>query len=364
MLTYAQFRDAIESKLRDSGNTYFSTAELDDDITQTFRDIAQYVKHLVKITYEVESREGGASSASTGKLVDADNDQFLAGDAGKKIVHNTTDNTWADITAYTDETTVTLSHDIMASGEEYEIFNKGCWKSNQINIEDVEDYMWVDRVEYPIGVRRNFSVNGNILTIDIDFKPDDTSEDDANKLVYVWFALRHKLSQLTTLTGAVNLSAGYDKGDISMVLDGLQSSGTIEEDQEFTLANRSQIYIVTAAATISSNAATISFFPGLDGDVANDVVVTFALSTLRRKEEQMAIEYCVGLALMNEANLHLPQISVTGPSTYKTYLEVSSFRYNNALRQLQSLAKPAVSVGHRAAPHGDYTGDEIGDEGD
>lgn len=342
MLSYTEFRDTIESNLRDTSNTYFSTAELDYDIVKGLRDIAQYAKHLVRVTYEVETRTGKATSTSSGNLVDADNAQFLSTDTGKRV-HNTTDNTWADIISYSSTSQVGLSHNIMASGESYELYNKGCSENNQINIEDIEDMEWVERVEFPIGVPRDFSINGIILTIDINFTPDDTADADADKLVYVWFNKRHKLSQLTTLTGAVDLVAGYSKGDKSMVIDGLQATGTIEEDQEFTLAHRPQIYTVTADATIAANEATVSFYPGLDADVADDVVVTMVQGTLNRKQEAVLIEYIVALALMNEANVHLPSISSGGTSTYKRYLEASSFRYNNALRAMQSLSDPATA---------------------
>jgi hypothetical protein len=340
-LTYTALRDQIESNLRDSANTYFATAELDYDLAQSFRDIASYAKHLVRITYELETRTGTATSTSSGNLVDATNDQFLSTDTGKRI-HNTDDNTWADVISYSDAETVGLSQNIMASGENYEIYNKGCSNNKQINIEDVEDYEWVERVEFPVGCHINADfVTGNILQLGIDFTPDDTADADANKLVYVWFNKRHKVSQLTDFAGAVDFVGGYSKGATSMVIDGITTDEVIEEDQEFTLANRPQIYTVTAAVTIASSEATVSFYPGLDADVAEDVVVTFTQSTLNRKEEAMLIEYIVGLAQMNEANVHLPQISTGGTNTYKRYLEAASFRYNNALRQLQAHAEPS-----------------------
>jgi len=358
-LTHTEIRDFIESSLRDSSNTYFSTTELDNDIIQELREIAYYKKHLVRVTYQLESRTGEATSTSSGNLVDATNDQFLSSDVGKRV-YNKTDETWADITSYTDAETVGLSHDIMASGESYEIYNKGCWKNNQINIEDVEDYECVDRVEFPIGKQRNFTIHrNNILEIQIDFDPEDSADTGSKIDVYVWFAKRHKVSQLTDFAGAVNNASGYSKGDTSMALDGLQASGTIEEDQEFTLENRSQIYTVTADATISSNAATISFYPGLDGDVDDDTVVNFVQSTLSRKLEMLLVELVVGKALMNEANLHLPQISSGGTGTYRRYLEAASVRYNEAMRQLRTMAEPAPA---RILPQGNYLETDVDEE--
>lgn len=337
MLSYTEFRDAVEANLRDPSNTYFSTAELDYDIAQALRDVAKFIKHLVRVTDEAEIRTGVASSTSANNLVDATNAQFLAGDVGKRV-HNTTDNTWADIISYSSTSQVGLSHDIMASGESYKLYNKGCSANNQLNIEDVKDHLWIEKVEFPIGKPRNFSCNGTILTIEIDFDPVDTA-----KLGYIWFAKRHKLSQLTAMTGVVDLTEGYSKGDKSMVIDALTDDDIIEEGQEFTLADRPQIYTVTANVTVASNEATVSFYPGLDADVANDIAVTFVESTLQQKDETLAIEYVVGLALMNEANRHLASISPGGTGTYKRYLEISAFRYNEALKKLRALARPATA---------------------
>jgi len=343
-LTYSDLRNAIESDLRDSSNTYYATTEIDYKIVQGLRETAKYKKHLVRVTYQIESRYGTATSGTTtATLEDTTKDQFVPSDVGKRI-YNSTDNTWADILTRTDAENLTLSHNIMASGENYYIFNKGCSNNKQINIGDVEDFLWVDRVEYPIGTERSFEVNGSILEIDV-ASVDDSDPNNTDRVidVYVWFAKRHKLSQLTTLTGAVNNASGYSKGDTSMALNTLQSSGTIEEDQEFTLANRPQVYTVTASATIATNAATINFYPGLDADVAHTIVVTFIGSTLDRQLENLLIEYVVSKSLMDEANLHLPSISTGGTGTYKRFLETAFARYDRVIRQLEGLVESKVA---------------------
>lgn len=346
-LSYTGLRDAIESSLRDSSNYYWSTPELDYNITQGLRDIAYYKKHLVKITYQIESRYGTATSGTTtATLEDSTKDQFVSTDAGKRLF-NDTDKTWADVLSYTDAENLGLSHDIMASGERYKLFNKGCWNNRQINIAGVEDYLWIERVEYPIGHERGIDYNqGGILQIGLDSEPDDSNPNNTDRIidVYVWFAKRHLLSQLSAFTGAVDLTAGYDKGATSMVIDGLTTADVIEVGQEFTLANRPQIYTVATAATVASSEATVSFYPGLDADVDNDIAVTWVQSTLSNQLEQLLIEYVVGKALMDEANLHLPNISSGGTATYKRYLETASYRYNEAVRKLRKLAE---SVPHK-----------------
>ncbi len=66
------------------------------------------------------NKTGAATSTSSGNLVDT-NQTFETGDVGK-TVHNTTDDTYAKITAFTSATQVALDTNIMASGEDYDVF--------------------------------------------------------------------------------------------------------------------------------------------------------------------------------------------------------------------------------------------------
>ncbi|KKM24060.1 hypothetical protein LCGC14_1608860, partial [marine sediment metagenome] len=281
MRTYTALIDKIESNLRDSTNTNFSTLEIDEDLVDALWEVAQYLPRERMETFTIESRTGTASSTSSGNLVDATASQFVSGDVGK-IVFNNTDKTWAEIVTYTSATTVALSKDIMASGESYEIYNNECTSRFQINIADITDQIGIIKLEYPKGTRRNYDKDGDILTVKVDRVDDSkvaTSGTQPNTEVYIWFKVKHKVSQLTDFVGAVDLIAGYSAGDTSMVIDALQSSGTIEADQEFTIAGTRGIYRVTSDATIATNEATVSFYPGLESDVINDVVVTFTQST-------------------------------------------------------------------------------------
>ncbi|MDD5219670.1 MAG: hypothetical protein PHV11_03790, partial [Candidatus Bipolaricaulis sp.] len=254
--TYAQLKASAEDILDTIGTDVVSDAVLETMQTDAFieglRLLGEYVPHIVTVPYTIESRTGTASSTLANNLVDATEDQFLSTDVGK-VVYNTTDKTWAEIKTYTSETTVVLSKDIMASGEKYEIYNTECFNSKQINISDVTDYLWVIKAEYPLGYPRNvkhISRNPDIIELGIDFEPDDSkvlssgTQPDTEVLVY--FAKRQKLSQLTDTAAAVNLLAGYAAGSTSIILDALQASGTIEQDQEFTIANVRGIYTVTA----------------------------------------------------------------------------------------------------------------------
>lgn len=94
-----------------------------------------------------------------------------------------------------------------------------------------------------------------------------------------------------------------------MAVNGLQASGTIEADQEFTIANTRGVFHTTASATITTNAATIYFFPALPSTVANATVITFKQSTLTPQLEPIFCHYVAGIASINKPNTMFAQIN-------------------------------------------------------
>lgn len=337
MLAYSAFRDKIEQLLQDTGNATFSTAELDYYIGDAFRESARYAPHLVRVPFKIESRTGTATGTTASALVDATEAQFTSADVGK-FVYNTTDKTWAQVTAYVSASQLTLSKDIMAAGEGYKIFNIGCASEFQINIGDVDDYLSIRAVEYPVGERRNWTVEGDILTILVDSVDDsDPADTDSEIIVEVTFNKRHKLSQLTDFAGAVNLEAGYAAGATSMILDALQTSGTIEAGQEFTIAGTRLTYTVTADATITTSAATISFFPGLDSAVLNNAVITFIQSTIPDALEGPLADYVAARAVLNKVPKYIGKSSMGDP--VNDYLKTWREKQSDAVRALNRLAK-------------------------
>lgn len=73
-------------------------------------------------------------------------------------------------------------------------------------------------------------------------------------------------------TPLVNNAAGYAIGSTSIAIDGLAASGTIKKGSIFQLGGNN--YSVTADATITTNAATISFTPKLLTAVADNDPLT------------------------------------------------------------------------------------------
>ena len=73
-------------------------------------------------------KSGTATETTADRLIDTTKNQFVEDDVDK-VVFNTTDNTTAVITSYISESAVELDTDIMASGEDYEIYEEDTGRS-------------------------------------------------------------------------------------------------------------------------------------------------------------------------------------------------------------------------------------------
>ena len=355
--SYTTLRTLIQTILDDTGVALWSTAVLDLYMADALREMALYVPYEVKKHFTIESRTGTATADTSSALVDTTESQFVSADVGK-IVHNNTDNTWAVVTAFVSSSQLTLSKDIMDDGnEEYEIFNADCWNNRQIKIADVTDRIRDPIVaEYPIGSKRNITVNNDILELDMVINPDDSkvlsSGNQPDVLVYVYFDKRHKLSQLTDFAGAVNNAGGYAAGSTSMAINGLQSSGTVEADQEFTVAGIRGTYRVTTAATISSNAATITFYPGLESAAENADVVTFKQSSLTPEMEPVFANLVAGRAAIAKARSYIGTFAVGSKRTAQELESWGQRMVEAALARLRRMS-PMKSTSQIMDDYGD-----------
>ncbi len=324
--TFATLIDNVQSALGDDTTTY-TDAIVTIQLADAIREVSDYEPRVVQYTYELESRTGTATSTLATWLVDSAAQFVVATDVGK-VIYNTTDRTWAKVisNAANSTTQLNLSKDIMADDESYEMFNEECWDNRQIYIGDITDYTGPDHgviaVEYKTLKRprqfRNFKVEGDILTLDIDFDPPDSSDSDANIEVYVWIQRRHQATQQTITTIYVDLSAGYSAGDTSILTDydGGTFAGTITEGTNFTIAETRGDYMVTADATYSGDHVTLQIFPGLENDIADDKTIWLMKSSLNNRQERLVVDLCAARAAMG---IHANAISKGGQGVYNRY---------------------------------------------
>jgi len=333
----------VRDRLFEATAFKWSDAQIQTQITQGIKDISAKSPRVVRIELDVEARTGSSTSTSANNLVDASKAHFLSTDVGK-VIYNTTDYTWATIISYSSTSQVGLSKDIMASGEGYNIYNTDCVNSKQLYIGNIRNrillYLTENKVEYYIQQStpsyHNFKeIARNALEIMRDTTPITTYTKAA-----INFAMYHSLPNLTDYEGAVNYVNGYLAGSTSMALNGLQASGTIQEGTEFTVNNVRGTYSVTADATIATNAATISFYPGLESAVINTQVVTFTQSTLEPYLEEVLADYVAGLCCSNIATLRIHG-SAFGDE-FSKYLMVGRQYKEKALDQLPPLRIPYI----------------------
>ncbi len=343
--TFAEITDRISQELQDTGNTNWGDPEIKLAIADGLIEVSQYDPYTITRTFEVETRQGSASATTAGALVDTGVSQFLAGDVGKYLF-NDDKNTWAEVTAFVSTSQLTISKDIFTVGETYRMFNKYCWNNRQLNIADEYDNI-IDfaGVEYPTQRFRRNIINeqvlsgGRVLELDLMWGPDDTSVTGAEKEVFVEYTTRHRLNAMTdlagTLTGAE--AAGSKSLGMSNLTDG---DDPIQKGELFEVAGIRGIYRVTADAAISSSAATVPCFPGLESAGEGSDVVTFIGSTFTQRIEWVFPQLVAGRLAISKTRLRNDGINKGGSAAADRMREWGERKVEAALRELRKLKKP------------------------
>ncbi len=302
MLTHAEIDARIEELIWDTTDTYWADARIHNKIQAILKQISNTAPYWRVEELPVESRTGTATSTTANALVDATESQFLSTDTNK-VIYNATDHTWAIVTAYVSASQLTLSKDIMASGESYQMFNRYCWSDKQVDISQVDDWLITQFresliAEYPLGTKRKTIVydQNRVLELLYDGIMDDTDTDntDAENKIGLYLPTIHRLSPLTDYAGAVDLEAGYAAGSTSMVVDGFSGTEVIPQHALFTIDSVRGTYRVTTALTLAAGAGTLSFYPGLIDAAVNNDVITIVSSTLTPALEEILIKWVAG----------------------------------------------------------------------
>jgi len=368
-------------ELQDTGAAVYDATETGNAIESELKRLSEYNPVRLDVIFEIESRTGTETAGTASTLTDTGKSQFLAADAtNEKRIHNTTDDTWAVVTAWTSTSVVSLSADIMDSGESYEIFNKRCRNKKQIYIGDMPSYLWVETVEYPLGIERNFIlVEKDIIELEVD---DSTIPDTDSTLtspnavdVLVKFAMPQVVCQLADLLGEVH-TAGV-AGATTLQVKYFTDDQIIEVGEYFNIDNHRTTYIVTTGVTLDLQTSTgkpISFFPGLEAAAPSTEHlngITFVKSTLKSDEEEILIalvvaalkvSYAEGIRKqsiddMTTGRALIPTINVGGSGVATRYLEYAktglqvanelvktATKQRDDLRQsLESLATPRMA---------------------
>lgn len=341
-MSYANIQDRAEQILQDTTPSIYDTTETGMWIEDSLKELSQYDPHIVDVIFKIESRTGTASATASYTLTDTTKSQFtLLDDSDEKVIHNTTDNTWATATANTASTTsvITMNADIMASGENYNIYHRRCRNSEQIYIGDMPVYLWVDSVEYPIGTRRNFTVYDDVLEIAVDTVAD--SDLTASTLpdidVLIRFAVPHVLSQLTDLAGTLS-AATESAGDIEIAIAAMGATEIIEVGEEFHVEFHRTLYFVREEATTSGNAvAALKIFPALEGGTVQNDVITFRESSLQPQHEELLAQLVAARAVLSDNINYMNAINKGGPDVWRRYQEWGERKLAEVLHKLERM---------------------------
>jgi len=350
MLSYANIQDRIEQLLQDTSNATYDTTELGMAIENEIKRLSRYSPFIVDCIYKIESREGSDTAGTASKLTDTTKAQFLSTDPTyEKVVHNITDDTWAVVTAYTSTSVLSIGRNIMASGEEYEIYNKRCVNKRQIYLGDLPSYLWIVSVEYPVGVERGFlQVSRDVIELDVSNATIEDSDSTLTTLesvdVLVKLAVTQILSQLTDWAG--ELTADAAAGATSIAIDGMGATETIEVGDVFYVQNQRSAYVVSTAVTMAAGAGTVSFYPPLEAAASNNDDVTFVKSSLQPNEEDLLERMVVSRAVQSDSIRSIKAVNLGGPQQMANYQRwITGNPLLNPIsiqRELESLARPSM----------------------
>ncbi len=315
-LSYANVLAEVLQYLQDSGAAIFVTADTQYGIENELKHLSRYSPQAIDVIYKIESRTGTATSGTS--LTDTTKNQFVGGDATyEKVVHNTTDHTWAVVLANSSTSVNTLSADIMDSGDKYAIYNKRCRNKKQIYIGDMPPYLSIKLVEYPIGIPRNYTrVSNDVIELEV---YDSTIRDSDSTLtnlsqteVLIKFAVPHTLCQMTDLVGAVHTARDLSTLPVSAVIAyGFKLTETCEVGDTFYIANHRSLYTCTEAITWSdaTNGNVLYFYPELEAPVLQNDVITFNKSSLTPEEENYLIRLVSARACISKSTLYYQQVN-------------------------------------------------------
>lgn len=361
-MTRANIIDSVNNVIGTTLTTTWTDAKINLLLDDALTEVSESVPYVMRDVYQLETRTGTATSTTALALVDATEAQFASTDVGK-VVYNVDDKTWAVIVSWASTSQVGVSKDIFTSGEDYEIYNEGCWAQNQININNSSDFLWIVKVCYPVDranygyeIPRNWNLvrrneNDNIVEIDADWF-DDTKDTDADKDVYVYLAKQHKLNTMTDLY--CETTSAYAAGVTSIGVDGLTNADTpVPKDSLFyftqiqgvTVESRN-IYRVLADATIGSTAATLTFYPALECILNDNDDITFIGSTLTPTLERILVQIVSGEALMAEGVTKINATAFGGASVSRSSYDIGERMAEKARRKLRNMIDVELRATH------------------
>lgn len=317
--TFANIRDMAEQILEDSGNAIFSTTVLDEYIKDALAEISEYVPLMV--TETVHARDGSYELDISGisDLLWIDKGEWeldweddttssrYRKPYSKSAPRYRNVNKVSETRAYLGVDSRPAAHkdEELTGTITFSDGSKAITGSGTAFLTELEVGDYIRKSTGTEWYRVAFIASNTALTLAREVESDEDGADTADATHYwhspVWLycAKVHRLNEMTTLTGAVDLSAGYADRLKTIHIDTLQTSGTIKKGTTFTFATIDGVYTITEDATIATNECDISFYPGLSAAVADGDAITFETSTLDPRLERLLADLVAARAAIN-----------------------------------------------------------------
>ncbi len=159
------------------------------------------------------------------------------------------------------------------------------------------------------------------------------------ELAYLYCAKTHKVPVVATIAGAA--TADYDAGVLTINVDGLTSTGTIEAGTTFTIASDGTTthYTLLEDTVLTGGAGDFVFTPALAEDILENVVVTCDNSTLTPALETLLIDLVVARAGLSVALKFIQAIPKSGRDPFRDYRKSSLENLAIVMQKLEAEAR-------------------------
>ncbi len=156
------------------------------------------------------------------------------------------------------------------------------------------------------------------------------------QLAYLYCAKTHKLPAVATIVGAA--TADYTAGVLTINVDGLTSTGTIEAGTTFTIASDGTTthYTLLDDTVLSGGAGNFVFTPALAEDILENVVVSCDNSTMTPALETLLIDLVTARCALSVSTKFIQGIPQSGRNPFRDYMTWWQQQLGITLQKLQN----------------------------
>uniref|UniRef100_A0A6H1ZIJ3 Uncharacterized protein n=1 Tax=viral metagenome TaxID=1070528 RepID=A0A6H1ZIJ3_9ZZZZ len=339
--SHATIIDDVQSLLG-SNTTDFTDAILTTRIAEGLNELSQYSPHIVRETIAATEDSKELDINSVKDLLWIDALEFRVDEEDREwrnfieYFHNMIS---MEIGFYPSDTDSGIDTDEALDASETGV-DCDADASDAIDVGDIikieSELMYVTAVSatspYPLTVVRGYG--GTTATTHV-----TDSDIEIPEKVYLYCAKAHKVPVVSDLAGAA--TAGYTAGVITINVDGLSTTGTLETGSTFTVASdgTNTHYTLIQDTVLSGGAGDLVFTPALAEAISEDDVVTLDNSTLTPMLETLLIDLVAARAAISISTKFINTVATGGVDVWRDYLTWGTTLLGLTLRKLENEAR-------------------------